>query len=140
METCTKIRLLSNLVSCRTCPSENLHQPVTKAQSHNDYKQSIPFLQAYYAGTGSIEADVYLLNGKLYVAHERKEVSEDCTLTDLYLKPLFNLFRKNSNHLYPDSSQHLQLVIDIKEDHEHVIPELLKNCSLTCKCLTFQSI
>ncbi|MFA6085899.1 alkaline phosphatase [Mucilaginibacter sp.] len=96
------------------------------AHSHNDYKQNIPFLKAYYAGAGSIEADVYLLNGKLYVAHERKEIAEGRTLNELYLKPLAALFRKNNGMAYPDPSQTLQLVIDIKEDHVHVISQLIK--------------
>jgi alkaline phosphatase len=73
--------------------------------SHNDYKQNIPFLTAYYAGAGSIEADVYLLNGKLYVAHERNEIAEDRTLDELYLKPLAALFRKNGNKPYADTSK-----------------------------------
>jgi len=94
--------------------------------SHNDYKQNIPFLQAYHAGAGSIEADVFLLNGKLYVAHERKEIAEDRTLADLYLKPLAALYRKNGDRSYADTSYKLQLVVDIKEDHQHVIPQLLK--------------
>jgi alkaline phosphatase len=99
---------------------------VNQSHSHNDYKQNIPFLQAYYAGAGSIEADVFLLNGKLYVAHERKEIAEDRTLTNLYLKPLAALFKKHGNRPYADTSFKLQLVVDIKEDHEHVIPALLK--------------
>nr|WP_249665291.1 alkaline phosphatase [Mucilaginibacter sp. Bleaf8] len=96
-----------------------------RAHSHNDYKQNIPFLQAYYSGAGSIEADVFLLNGKLYVAHERNEIAEGRTLDELYLKPLAALFRKNGNRPYADSTQSLQLVIDIKEDHAHVIPALI---------------
>ncbi|GAA4902416.1 alkaline phosphatase [Mucilaginibacter defluvii] len=99
---------------------------INKAHSHNDYKQNIPFLQAYYAQSGSIEADVFYLNNKLYVAHERKEIEEGRTLTELYLKPLAALFRKNGRHPYADSTLHLQLVVDIKEDKAHVIPQLIK--------------
>ncbi|MFD1257643.1 alkaline phosphatase [Mucilaginibacter terrae] len=98
-----------------------------RLHSHNDYKQNIPFLQAYYAGAGSIEADVYLLNGKLYVAHEKKEIAEDRTLAELYLKPLAALYNKNGKRPYADSLQTLQLVVDIKEDHIHVIPQLIKD-------------
>lgn len=94
--------------------------------SHNDYNQNIPFYQAYYAGMGSIEADVFFYNGKLYVAHNREDISEERTLDNLYLKPLASLFRKNGNRPYADTAQTLQLVIDIKEDHIHVIPELIK--------------
>ncbi|CAM3735229.1 alkaline phosphatase [Mucilaginibacter galii] len=111
--------LLTTTVGAQTITANRSH-------SHNDYKQNIPFLQAYYAGAGSIEADVFLLNGKLYVAHERKEITEDRTLTDLYLKPLVAFFKKNGNRPYADTSYTLQLVVDIKEDHEHVIPALIK--------------
>jgi alkaline phosphatase len=111
--------LLSAAISAQKLTANNAH-------SHNDYKQNIPFLQAYFAGAGSIEADVFLAEGKLYVAHERKEVTADRTLKDLYLKPLAAMFAQNSNKPYADASQKLQLVIDIKEDYKNVIPALLK--------------
>jgi alkaline phosphatase len=94
--------------------------------SHNDYNQNIPFLQAYYAGMGSIEADVFFYNGKLYVAHNREDISEERTLDNLYLKPLASLFRQHGNRPYADTAQTLQLVVDIKEDHTHVIAELIR--------------
>jgi len=94
--------------------------------SHNDYHQNIPFLRAYFAGMGSIEADVFLRDGKLYVAHEQKEITADRTLNKLYLKPLAGFFTQHKNKPYADTAQRLQLVIDIKEDHQHVIPELIK--------------
>ncbi|NCD69781.1 alkaline phosphatase [Mucilaginibacter agri] len=97
-----------------------------KGHSHNDYHQNIPFLQAYFAGMGSIEADVFLLNGKLYVAHEKKEIAPDRTLNNMYLKPLATFFAQHGNRPYADTAQKLQLVIDVKEDHEHVIPALIK--------------
>lgn len=97
-----------------------------RGHSHNDYHQNIPFLLAYYAGMGSIEADVFLYEGKLYVAHEKKEIAEGRTLENMYLKPLAERFKQFNNKPYVDTAQHLQLVIDIKEDHEHVIPELVE--------------
>ena len=48
---------------------------VADAHSHNDYKNNIPFLRAYEKGFGSIEADVYAVNGQLMVAHDKKEIS-----------------------------------------------------------------
>jgi alkaline phosphatase len=97
-----------------------------QGHSHNDYKQNIPLLRAYYAGMGSIEADVFLRNGQLYVAHELKEIDTALTLRKQYLVPLFNLYRKNGNHPYADPKLKLQLVIDIKEDHQHVLAQLIK--------------
>ncbi|WP_431291859.1 hypothetical protein [Pedobacter sp. P26] len=51
-----------------------------RGHSHNDYKQEIPLLAAYYAEMGSIEADVFLKEGQLYVAHEASEIKPDFTL------------------------------------------------------------
>lgn len=94
--------------------------------SHNDYNQDIPFIKAYNAGMGSIEADVYLVDGLLYVAHELNEVVPGKTLDKFYLQPLAERFRKNGNQPYADTAQKLQLVIDIKTDHAQVIPALIK--------------
>lgn len=94
--------------------------------SHNDYKQNIPLLSAYYAGMGAIEADVFLRDGQLFVAHELKEIHSDATLSKQYLEPLYRLYKKNGNHPYADTRLKLQLIIDIKEDHQHVLPALLK--------------
>ncbi|MGY0040018.1 alkaline phosphatase [Pedobacter sp. NJ-S-72] len=94
--------------------------------SHNDYKQNIPLLRAYYAGMGSIEADVFLKNGQLYVAHELKEIKPEATLLKQYLEPLYKLYKQNGNHPYADPKLKLQLVIDVKEDYQHVLPQLLK--------------
>lgn len=97
-----------------------------QGHSHNDYKQNIPLMRAYYAGMGSIEADVFLRDGQLYVAHELKEINVKATLRKQYLEPLFDLYAQNGNRPYADPKLKLQLVIDIKEDHQHVLPQLLK--------------
>ena len=97
-----------------------------QAHSHNDYKQQIPLLAAYYAGMGSIEADIFYRDGELFVAHERSEIKPGRTLKQLYLDPLAALFNENRNHAYPDAKQKLQLVIDIKEDHEHALNKLVE--------------
>ncbi|OWK71786.1 alkaline phosphatase [Pedobacter sp. AJM] len=94
--------------------------------SHNDYKQQIPLLQAYYAGMGSIEADVFYRDGELYVAHESNEIKPGKTLKKIYLDPLVALFKQNGNQPYASASQKLQLVIDIKEDYPHVLATLIK--------------
>ena len=94
--------------------------------SHNDYKQQIPLLEAYYAGMGSIEADVFYRDGELFVAHESKEIEPGKTLKKLYLEPLFAFFKKNGNHAYSNPQLKLQLVIDIKDDYQNVLATLLK--------------
>jgi len=93
--------------------------------SHNDYKQQIPLLEAYYAGMGSIEADVFYRNGELYVAHESSEIKPGKTLKKLYIDPLIAFFKENGNKPYAKPEQTLQLVIDIKENYEQVLSKLL---------------
>ncbi|WP_228098929.1 alkaline phosphatase [Pedobacter sp. MC2016-24] len=97
-----------------------------RGHSHNDYHQNIPLLTAYYAGMGSIEADVFLKNGQLYVAHDTTEISPEATLKKLYLDPLARFYMKNGNSAYQDTSLGLQLVVDIKKDHQQVLPQLIK--------------
>ncbi|MCX2453467.1 alkaline phosphatase [Pedobacter sp. PLR] len=97
--------------------------------SHNDYHQNIPLLTAYYAGMGAIEADVFLKNGVLYVAHDPSEIKADATLKGFYLEPLAKLFRQNGNKAYADAKMKLQLVVDIKENHPMVLAQLIKDLS-----------
>lgn len=94
--------------------------------SHNDYRRQIPLLEAYYAGMGSIEADVFYRNGELFVAHENHEIEPERTLKTLYIDPLVALFKKNGNRPYTDPKLKLQLVIDIKENYEQVLEKLLE--------------
>ncbi|QNK65020.1 alkaline phosphatase [Pedobacter sp. PAMC26386] len=75
---------------------------------------------------GSIEADVFLKDGQLFVAHELKEIKPEATLLKQYLEPLYRLYKENGNHPYKDPKLKLQLVIDVKEDYPHVLPQLLK--------------
>ena len=92
-------------------------QPTTytlaNAHSHNDYEQKRPFYAAYELGFGSIEADVFLQNGELYVAHNLKDISPERTLKVLYLEPLLKAIREHNGWPYPNR-QPLQWLIDIK--------------------------
>ncbi len=77
------------------------------AHSHNDYAQANPFLGAYGLQCGAIEADVYLQEGELMVAHHPNEIKPERTLQALYLQPLAAQHR--AGKIYP-----LQLLIDLK--------------------------
>ncbi|RYG07955.1 MAG: alkaline phosphatase, partial [Chitinophagaceae bacterium] len=74
---------------------------------------------------GSIEADVFLRDGALFVAHESTEIKAERTLKNLYLSPLASLYKANGNHAFKNSNQKLQLVIDIKKEHTNVLNELI---------------
>lgn len=95
-----------------------LNYNVGNAHSHNDYMQEIPFWQAYYANFGSIEADVYPVKGRLWVAHTEKELSSDRTLENLYLDNISKQIKLNKGNIYPDAGKKLQLLIDIKQDYK----------------------
>jgi alkaline phosphatase len=91
---------------------------VSNAHAHNDYLHPIPFYTAFNAGFGSIEADVYPVNGILLVAHNKKDIHPQRTLKSLYIEPLLNELAKNSRHV--------KLLIDIKENYELSSQILLK--------------
>ncbi|QIY92056.1 alkaline phosphatase [Chryseobacterium gallinarum] len=95
-----------------------LNYSVENAHSHNDYMQEVPFWQAYYAQFGSIEADVFLVKGKLWVAHTEKELSAGRTLENLYLDTISKQIKLNKGNIYPDPNRKLQLLIDIKQDYK----------------------
>lgn len=87
--------------------------------SHNDYEQKQPFKTAFEAGLGSIEADVYLVNGNLFVAHNAPDIKEEKTLDALYLKPTVEAIRNGK--AYP-----FLLLIDIKSDAETTLAEVVR--------------
>jgi alkaline phosphatase len=91
---------------------------VANAHSHNDYEQPVPFFAAFKAGFGSIEADIFLGDGKLYVAHDAADIRPERTLSVLYLDPL-------SNAISTDSSRQLILLIDVKTAAKPTLDTLL---------------
>lgn len=95
-----------------------LRYHVNNAHSHNDYLQKIPFWEAYYAGFGSIEADVFPVKGKLLVAHTEKELSPERTLESLYLINISKQIKMNKGNIYPEADKKLQLLIDIKNEYK----------------------
>lgn len=89
---------------------------------HNDYAQKIPFWGALAAGASSLEADVFLKNGKLYVTHSEAEIVEDRFLDNLYLNPL-----KKALHLkLLPKDKPFQLLIDVKSAAYPTLEEIQK--------------
>jgi len=86
--------------------------------SHNDYEQKSPFYLAYNAHFGSIEADIWAVEGELYVAHNKSEINKERTLDLLYLKPISQLYRENGGKAWRDSPATFQLLIDLKTSVE----------------------
>ena len=89
------------------------------AHSHNDYLNPQPLECALSNQFGSVEADVFPVNGVLLVAHDKKDTLSSRSLYSLYTRPLFRL-------LTSSNKQKLNLLIDIKENHKLAIQLLLK--------------
>ncbi len=81
--------------------------------SHNDYLRAVPFFEAYINGASSIEMDIHLHNGELYVAHDFDEIISTYTFEELYIKPLTMLIKRG---VFPaeNNKQPLQYLFDIK--------------------------
>jgi alkaline phosphatase len=89
-----------------------------RVHSHNDYEQERPFWEAYEAGCGSIEVDVFLLKDSLFVAHELETIDKNKTLSSLYLKPIIEV-------LANAQTKPFQLLIDVKTDAEPTLERLI---------------
>jgi alkaline phosphatase len=95
-------------------------QPVAystaNAHSHNDYEQKVPFLNAYNEHFGSVEADIFLIKGKILVGHNLKDLTDERSLENLYLKPLSTFNHKNRS---------LQILIDVKSEAINTLDSLI---------------
>lgn len=91
--------------------------PLVKAHSHNDYDRERPLFDALDAGFCSVEADVFLVDGELLVAHNLKDTQKGKTLRSMYLEPLAQRVRANHGRVYKDGPE-VWLLIDVKQDGE----------------------
>lgn len=88
--------------------------PLPHAHAHNDYNHERPLLDALDHGFCSVEADIFLVDGELLVAHNREDVHTERTLQDLYLDPLRARVKENGGRVYPNGPEFI-LLVDIKE-------------------------
>ena len=96
--------------------------------SHNDYWRDVPFYTALSVGAVSVEADVWLYNGTLYVGHEQGALTSERTFQSLYINPILDtLHRQNPDSSFltapthngvfdTDGRQTLYLFVDLKTD------------------------
>lgn len=111
--------------------------PLPNAHAHNDYEHIRPLFDALAQGFTSVEADIYLIDNELYVAHERPQVKDSTrTLTKLYLQPLWDLVKQNKGKVYPAYKGNFYLMIDIKTQGEEVYALLKKQLVPFAKMLT----
>ncbi|MFJ3672676.1 phosphatidylinositol-specific phospholipase C/glycerophosphodiester phosphodiesterase family protein [Streptomyces sp. NPDC090106] len=102
----------------RALAGEHPHgpRPLWRAHAHNDYEHPRPLLDALDHRFGSVEADVFLVDGQLLVAHEVTDLDPARTLESLYLAPLAARVRANRGSVYRGHRHPLQLLVDIKTE------------------------
>ncbi|GAA4146856.1 phosphatidylinositol-specific phospholipase C/glycerophosphodiester phosphodiesterase family protein [Phytohabitans flavus] len=89
-------------------------RPLPRAHAHNDYEHERPLFDALSHGFTSVEADIYLVDGELLVAHDPEDLVPGRTLQSLYLDPLARRIKANHGTVFRGSRQQLQLLVDIK--------------------------
>lgn len=89
--------------------------PLVRAHAHNDYEHARPLFDALDRGFANVEADIYLVDGKLLVAHDRKNVSPERTLSSLYLDPLRERVRQNGGRVFRGGPT-VTLLVDVKSE------------------------
>ena len=90
-------------------------KPLPRAHAHNDYEHDRPLLDALDHGFTSVEADINLVDGDLFVAHGPHQIKPERTLRSLYLEPLSTRIARNGGRVYPNGPQ-FTLFIDIKTE------------------------
>ncbi len=112
---CVSAVLLAGLFAGAAEKDKPSLTPLRHAHAHNDYLHKRPLLDALEQGFCSVEADVFLVDGELLVAHERQSIRPGRTLEKLYLAPLKERIQANRGHVYPDGPP-FYLLIDIKSN------------------------
>jgi alkaline phosphatase len=87
--------------------------------SHNDYSNPTPFYKAFNAGFNSIEADIFLVGGRLLVSHDSTSLQAERNLKGMYLDPIVYALKK-------DTTRRLNLLIDVKDNYAKTLPALIK--------------
>ncbi|MFF3686983.1 phosphatidylinositol-specific phospholipase C/glycerophosphodiester phosphodiesterase family protein [Streptomyces sp. NPDC002187] len=99
-------------------------KPLRRAHAHNDYLHQRPLYDALSHAFTSVEADIFLVNGDLLVAHEPAQLDPTRTLRSLYLDPLLARVRANHGCVHRGHRRPVQLLIDIKTDGVNAYLEL----------------
>ncbi len=74
--------------------------PLPNRFAHNDYCHKRPLFEALENGFTNIEADIFLMNNKLIVAHILPYFKGKRTLEALYLQPLLERTTKNNGKVF----------------------------------------
>ena len=88
--------------------------PRLPAYAHNDYLNPQPLSQALHLGYRGVEADYYVVNGRLLLSHDSDDKTYGRTLQEIYLDPLRERIRNQGGSVYGDGEVFL-LNIESKE-------------------------
>lgn len=115
------IYLTTFLLLCSNLQAQLIH-------SHNDYEQKQPFFAAYNLSFDSIEADLYVKDNELYVAHDWDKITPEKTFKKLYIEPLLVKIKDNKGFPYPNKKP-LQLLLDLKKEGKEILKLLYSQLS-----------
>jgi len=91
--------------------------PLPRAHAHNDYEHPRPLIDALDHGFCSVEADIWLVEGALLVAHDLKDVHPLRTLQALYLEPLRQRVQAGQGAVIAGADG-FTLLVDLKSEAE----------------------
>lgn len=95
------------------------------AFSHNDYDRSRPLFEAIDLGFNCVEADLWLIDGELYVAHDKPQtLNPERTFEKMYLKPLAERIKANGGKVHKKGKKPFFLMVDCKSNGEEMLPVL----------------
>ncbi|AKT51468.1 hypothetical protein [Arsenicicoccus sp. oral taxon 190] len=95
-------------------PTSTDATPLDNAHAHNDYLHQRPLLDALDQGFTSVEADVWLVDGRLCLGHDYPDCRR--TLESAYLAPLEQRVAARGGSVYRGWRGPFQLLIDVKSD------------------------
>jgi hypothetical protein len=110
---------------CQAADAPSVIVPLKNAHAHNDYEHNRPLFEALENGFCSVEADVFLVDGKLLVGHTRSSLKPDRTLESLYLDPLRERAKANGGRIYRGGPS-IFLLVDVKSKGQETCAALLK--------------
>lgn len=91
-----------------------------RAHAHNDYEHDRPLYDALDHRFKSVEADIWLVDGELVVAHDAEDVPQAAeqgrTLRSLYLEPLRQRVKQNRGSVYRGDPDYFTLLVDLKSE------------------------
>ena len=113
--------LLLSLISICSLAQDPL---LLRGHAHNDYMHKRPLFEALDNGFFSVEADIFLRDDDLPVAHTAFTIKKNKTLKSLYLDPLRKRVQENKGRVYANGPLEFVLMIDLKEGGEKIMKVL----------------